>query len=136
MNSTISQAKKQGQKTRTCRLVTTHAGSVALTIRQQQGTQAPQTDVYYLTPIKSEMGGVAYQLTKHDCTKYDVLLDGEASTCDCLGQTKWGHRHPCKHIAALLILQARGQLPKPVCDVCHGQGGPQTGDADSDGAFC
>jgi hypothetical protein len=108
MNSTPSPKTKQRQpKVRRCRLATTHAGSVALTIRQQEGKQAPQTDVYYLEPIVSEMGGRGLILHKHDCTSYCVRLDGKDSECDCKGFTRYSH---CKHVEALAALQAAGKL--------------------------
>jgi hypothetical protein len=32
---------------------------------------------------------------------YHVNLDGEQSTCDCMGHLRWGH---CKHVEGLLVL--------------------------------
>jgi hypothetical protein len=108
MNSTPSPKTKQRQpKVRTCRLSTTHAGTLALTIRQQQGTQAVQVDVYYLEPIPSQLGGRGLILHKHDCTSYCVRLDGKDSECDCKGFTRFHH---CKHVEALTALQAAGKL--------------------------
>jgi hypothetical protein len=88
-------------------LTTTHTGTTALTIRQQQGTQAVQVDVYYLEPIPSQLGGRGLILHKHDCTSYCVRLDGKDSECDCKGFTRFHH---CKHVEALTALQAAGKL--------------------------
>ena len=106
--TTQSKAPRQRRKpTRTCRLTTTHAGTVALVIRQQQGKQAPQTDVYYLEPIVSQTSGRGLLLHKHDGTSYAVLLSGPDSECDCKGFTSHGH---CKHVESLLALQQVGKL--------------------------
>jgi hypothetical protein len=45
-------------------------------------------------------------------SSYDLLIDEQTGhhVCDCLGQTRWGHRHPCRHIAALLALIATGRI--------------------------
>lgn len=70
---------------------------------------------------------------------YKTVLDGEfGSSCDCPAG-KW--RGKCRHVEGLSALVARGKLPdlclRPQpCPVCHGQGGPATGDADSDGCAC
>ncbi len=50
------------------------------------------------------------------CDVYNVLLDGETSTCTC----KWGEKRSsssqalkhCRHVVALLVLQGRGELPE------------------------
>lgn len=106
---TKSPAKTQRQsKQRFCKL--SHLdGQTLLTIRQQQG-KTETVDAYTVEPIVSEMGGRALLLHKHDGTSYSVLLDGNDSRCDCLGNARWGHRQPCKHIAAGLALQSAGKL--------------------------
>ena len=106
--TTAKPAPRQRKKAaRFCRLTTTHAGTVALVIRQQQGTQAPQTDVYYLESIVSQMSSRGLLLHKHDGTSYAVNLSGTDSTCDCKGFDSHGH---CKHVESLLALQQRGKL--------------------------
>ena len=42
---------------------------------------------------------------------YDVLLDGERSTCECQGFLRWGH---CKHVESLLALIKCGKLSAPM----------------------
>src|SRR5256885_6541512 len=101
--TTLSCPTKQRQpKQRTVRLTTTDNGTVALVIRQKQGSQAEQVDAYFLEPIPSQMGGRGLILHKHDCTSYAVLLSGNDSTCDCKGFTRWNH---CKHTESLLALE-------------------------------
>jgi hypothetical protein len=75
-------------------------------VRIQVGEE-PWTD-YNLAPIPSEFGR-AFRLVKllgpHD--RYDVLLDGERSRCECRGFLRWHH---CKHVSALLALLQAGKL--------------------------
>jgi hypothetical protein len=78
-------------------------------------TQDGKTRGYVLTPLDSEIGGTAYRLGKADngdgkMDEYDVLLDGEYSTCECLGFLS--HRH-CKHLESLKALAAAGKLADP-----------------------
>jgi hypothetical protein len=68
---------------------------------------------YWLTPLPSDFGR-AFRLTKflhQGGEQYDVLLDGDQSTCECLGHLRW--QTPCKHISALLQLDLAGRLPTP-----------------------
>lgn len=56
----------------------------------------------------------SYRLEKADGTKYDVLIDGAGSLCDCIGfehrgmNTKDGKG--CKHVAAIGRLLQLGKL--------------------------
>jgi hypothetical protein len=67
----------------------------------------PWTD-YNLARIPSDFG-MAFRLVKilgpHD--RYDVLLDGERSYCDCKGFLHHGH---CKHVDGLAALVKAGKL--------------------------
>jgi hypothetical protein len=67
---------------------------------------------YWLLAIPCELGGLGLELRKPlpDGTTYHVHLDGEHSTCECDGFLRWNH---CKHVEALLALQADGRLPRP-----------------------
>jgi hypothetical protein len=84
-------------------------------------TVGKNTTAYRLDALDSDFG-TAYRLAKADNGDgdpevYDVcLLPAGRSTCECAGMLRWGHRHPCKHIAALFQLQKRGLLDahKPV----------------------
>ena len=62
---------------------------------------------YFLWPIPSDFG-TAFRLEKfEDGEVYTVNLDGERSSCDCLGHLPWGH---CKHAEGLAVLKAAGKL--------------------------
>ncbi len=108
-------------------------GYDCLVLRQPRPRSADLTDYYAVEVFPSEMGGVGVELSKSDGTVYHVRLDGAATTCDCPGHESHGH---CKHAESLLALQARGTTFEPPCPTCHGHGGPQAGDADSDGSCC
>ena len=104
--TTQTKAPRQRKKpVRTCRLMQTDGGP-ALSIRQRQGNQPEQIDVYYLEPIPSDHGR-GLILHKHDGTSYAVCLSGPDSECDCKGFESHGH---CKHVESLLALQQRGKL--------------------------
>jgi hypothetical protein len=75
-------------------------------VRIQVGDE-PWTD-YNLARIGSDFG-TAFRLVKllgpHD--RYDVLLDGRQSSCECKGFLRHGH---CKHAAGLGKLVELGRL--------------------------
>jgi hypothetical protein len=55
-------------------------------------------------------------LTKTDGTTYNLCLAPTAddTTCDCPGFTYHRQSKFCKHLAALGVLTARGELPLPI----------------------
>jgi hypothetical protein len=77
---------------------------------------------YTLARLTSDFGE-AYRIAKieieyiepdvppqaRESSVYDINLDMASGnhSCTCLGQLRWGHRHPCKHIAGLLVLKGR-----------------------------
>jgi hypothetical protein len=74
---------------------------------------------YTILPIPSDFG-VAFRLIKSelvrqpegfyelkDTARYDVLLNGEQSTCECKGFLK---HHRCKHVEGLTVLLQRGLI--------------------------
>lgn len=62
---------------------------------------------YVLTPIASDFGR-AFQMENMGCTiTYNVLLDGNNTSCDCPGRTYTGH---CKHLDTVRELVAAGKL--------------------------
>jgi hypothetical protein len=64
---------------------------------------------YWLKCLPADFGR-AFRLEKFGTGEtYDVLLDGERSTCECLGHLRW--QTWCKHIVALRQLEAAGKLP-------------------------
>jgi hypothetical protein len=76
-----------------------------VTIRDERGKD---TD-YHVCPIPSDFG-TAYEVTKMfeaDDAVYHVNLDGQRSSCDCLGFTHHGH---CKHVSGLTALRRAGKL--------------------------
>jgi hypothetical protein len=79
-------------------------------VRDEKGTSD-----YGLEPIGSAWGS-AFKITKLAFegpeAEYHVLIDlaEGCHSCECKGQLAWGHRHPCRHITALLQFIAAGQL--------------------------
>ena len=72
---------------------------------------------YLILPLPSDFGA-AFRLVKQelipvdpgvwelkDTARYNVNLNGQQSTCECLGFCKHGH---CKHVAGLTVLHQRG----------------------------
>ncbi len=67
---------------------------------------------YRLTPLPHAYGKAAFHLTKADRgdgpgEEYDVLLDGQFSSCECKGFL--AHNH-CKHVEGLAALLKSGSL--------------------------
>ena len=79
-------------------------------------TQGKKTDGYQVedTSAFNNADGPTYRLTKTDGTVHNVLLEGQASVCDCKGfehlgmNTKDGKG--CRHIAALTKLHQLGKI--------------------------
>lgn len=77
-------------------------------------TDARSEKGYYVDRLASEYGA-AYRLTKlirkaGEPDHYDVCLDGDEATCECLGHLKHGHKTVCRHVAALRCLRQRGSI--------------------------
>jgi hypothetical protein len=107
---TVANRKPARKPSRSCRL---YDGSPALLTL----TVGPTQTDYWVDPILSDFGR-GFVLTKcpdfgKDGASYAVNLDGARSTCECPGFLRWGHHGPCKHLSALLALQAAGKLPSP-----------------------
>jgi hypothetical protein len=86
-------------------------------------TQDGETTAYLITRLDSEIGGIAYQFDKietattTDGTKilkmekrYNLLLDGDQSSCDCDWGIYGAHKKHCRHISGMLKLHAEGKL--------------------------
>ena len=68
-----------------------------------------EATVYELAAVPVDFGE-GFELTKPDGEGYDVHLDASGHSCTCWSHVRWGHRRPCKHVAALLALRQRGKL--------------------------
>jgi len=71
---------------------------------------------YWLRSIPGSANGFRLEKVKPvpaegEPDHYDVLLDGERSTCECQGFLRWGH---CKHVESLLALIKCGKLSAPM----------------------
>ena len=79
-------------------------------------TQGKKTVGYMVedTSVFTNADASTFRLTKTDGTVYNVLLDGPASLCDCLGFEHGGMNTQdgkgCKHIAALTLLRQLGKV--------------------------
>jgi hypothetical protein len=67
----------------------------------------PRTKSYAVTPAVADFGSAYRVESRVEGNAYDVLLDGHASNCSCPGFSYTGG---CKHLSALLSLQAEGRL--------------------------
>jgi hypothetical protein len=104
--------RKPERRIRLVRPVTAGAGALLITVDGEHHT-------YLVSPVPSDFGS-AFLLTKQehvpidpgvwelrDTARYHVNLDGERSSCECLGFTKHGH---CKHVEGLTVLRQRGLI--------------------------
>ncbi len=127
-STTSENVNKPSCSERTVRLIS--PGRFAITQPGKNGQ--PERTAYLLAPVPSEIGGVGYRLFKigrqvdpggvvrfHRTEQYDVLINGNRSTCTCPDFTYRGHvKGPCKHIKALQVLQDLGKLDAPAAPVC------------------
>jgi hypothetical protein len=78
--------------------------------------QGKKTDGYMVedTSAYTNADASTFRLTKTEGTVYNMMLDGPASLCDCIGfehrgmNTKDGKG--CKHVAALTLLRQLGKV--------------------------
>jgi hypothetical protein len=90
-----------------------HLGLLVLEIVAQPSKRRAINKWYRLTRLASDFG-LAFRLhagcgdrLAEGAECYDVLLDGHRSSCTCKG---WEYTGGCKHLSALLSLQAEGRL--------------------------
>lgn len=57
----------------------------------------------YALPTAAAPGGIV--------KTYHVNLNGEESSCECLGHLKWSHKTVCRHVGGLAKLIADGKVP-------------------------
>ena len=102
-----------------------HSGVVKITVGKK-------TAGYYLDLLPADFGR-AFRLVKFlseqtpvEPSHYDVLLDGQRSSCECKGFCRHGH---CKHVDALAAVKDRlpslasasrhaPELVAPACAIC------------------
>src|SRR5437870_10518813 len=71
-------------------------------------TEDGKETLFFVDRLASEVGGAGFRLTKfeqfqrgEEDASYNVLLDGQRSTCECKGHLRHGH---CRHVASLTAL--------------------------------
>ncbi len=102
----VKPGKPRPMPARRVRLILPPTATMPGTVRIQVGDE-PWSD-YTFCRIASAFG-VAFRLVKvlSPCDRYDVLLDGERSSCECKGFLRWGH---CKYVDGLQALRKAGKL--------------------------
>jgi hypothetical protein len=99
-------------------------------------TQGKEKRGYYVKQIDADFG-LAFSFTKFDTdqaegepAEYAVNVDerGNDHTCECLGHIRYGHKKPCRHVAAILTLLRTNRIqvtrpakpiPTPAPFVCE-----------------
>ncbi len=111
------------EKKRTVKLSHNEEGFDVLTITatttRKREPDTPKKEVTHFALHKNPNAGGAWDLVKllddGAVDVYNVLLDGESSTCTChWGELRQGSTQAvkhCRHVLALLTLQGRGELP-------------------------
>jgi hypothetical protein len=106
--STVTPTRQRVKAERSCLL-----GNPVHGVRPLLLTVGKNRFGYYVFPLASDFGR-AFRLVKFACDvepdgpdSYDVLLDGQRSTCECMGFL-W-HFH-CKHVDSIAALVEGGAL--------------------------
>src|SRR5437762_745856 len=90
---------------------------VQLTVFHKRG--AAEVDFYDVAPVPgAQFARAAFRffnaVPQAERPAYNVLLDGDRSTCDCPhGTYKADALGPCRHVLAAQALIAKGKLPLP-----------------------
>ena len=77
-------------------------------------------NAYELIPLSTDLGGVAFRWFKQGGESYDVLINGQESSCSCKG---WAYTGGCKHIQTSFELLELGVLhaaPDTAAGDCDG----------------
>jgi hypothetical protein len=109
--STVSEPAPAGKPRRTFDVYEAAPGRWVLTLTYWHPRRSAEDTSYHLSQIPTDLGGLAFKVAHLEVDggwTYHVRLDGPRSSCDCRGFE--AHRH-CKHVEALLALQAGGKLP-------------------------
>lgn len=71
-----------------------------------------ETTGYVVVPIAHDDPAVrAFRVVKVATQEnYDIAIGPTGAVCECLGHLRWGHKTPCKHVAALRVLITRGAV--------------------------
>jgi hypothetical protein len=102
-------------------------GAVHGGVRCLKLTVGKKTTGYYVVPLESQLGGVAFRLERFasdvqpgEPDHYNLLLDTALPTrslCDCKGFERWGWHQgadgqvvSCKHLDSCLALAAGGRI--------------------------
>jgi hypothetical protein len=129
--STVSTLRKRRVRVKPARSLRYYQPPAGSPYRILDITEGEHLTCYFVLPLASDFGR-CYRLEKFTCHRrgdepdsYDVCLaeDGNHS-CACWGHLRWGSRGPCRHIAALLTLQAVGTLPGQAPALLEGGGYP------------
>ncbi len=109
------------EKKRTFKLSHNEEGFDVLTITETtpRVTKEPKKEVTHFALHKNPNADGAWDLVKlldsGAVDVYNVMLDGESSTCTChWGELRQGSTQAvkhCRHVLALLTIQGRGELP-------------------------
>jgi hypothetical protein len=105
---TATATKSRKQEDRSAKLM--HVGNVDVLVL----TTGKETIAYMLEALPATVG-CGFRLTKADRgdgpgEEYDVLLDGQFSSCECKGFMRWNH---CKHVESLTALVKCGKITPP-----------------------
>jgi len=105
MTTTTATRKTAKKQDRAAKLTTVGTAQVL-------GLTTGKDTVFYLLTTLAATVGAGFHLAKADRgdgpgEEYDVLLDGQFSSCECMGFLRHGH---CKHVEALTALVKCGKL--------------------------
>lgn len=117
MNSLTTAARpvkaKPRKKDRTVRVLALLPDRTAGVLQIAEGKV---TDRYFFSEVPDDFGRGflvekwqpgTEQAAGFICRSYHVNVDGKASSCECLGHTRWSH---CRHVESLTALIAAGKL--------------------------
>jgi hypothetical protein len=70
--------------------------------------EGKKVDQYHLTPLRTEIGGLAFRFAKLGGEVYSACaVPGGETHCDCKGHLHYGY---CRHTAVLLAMRDAGKL--------------------------
>jgi hypothetical protein len=108
MMTRTRKTKKTTEQARTAKLMTVGTSTVL-------AISTPKDTTFYRLEVLAADRGRGFRLSKADKgdgeepAVYDVNLDGQFSSCECLG---FLHHNHCRHIESLTALLRAGKLPQ------------------------